>query len=173
MIKLAAIVTVIFGLLAAEGSQQQVVERMQRDDCVRRCYVQVLDPELRRQELISLEKEAVRAIELRNGSYFRRVYSDDFTGTLSHGQQVDKAQWIDVIQSGALKYDSFNSSDIKVQIYGDMAVATCLWSARFTVKGQHFGHQMRAIHIYLNGASGWHVVSGQITSLPPDVQEPL
>lgn len=173
MIKLAAVATVILGLLAAEGSQQQVAERMQRDDCVRRCYVQVLDPELRRQELISLEKEAARAIALKNDSYFRRVYSDDFAGTLSHGQQVDKAQWIAVIQSGSLKYDSFISSDIKVQIYGDMAVAACLWSARFTVKGERVSHQMRAIHIYLNGASGWHVVSGQVTSLPPDMQEPL
>lgn len=173
MIKLAGIATVLIGLLAAAGSQQQYSERMQRDDCVRRCYVQVLDPELRRQELVSLEKEAARAIELRNGSYFHRVYSEDFAGTLSHGQQVDKTQWIAVIQSGTIKYDSFISSDIKVQIYGDMAVATCLWSARFTVRGERVSHQMRVMHIYLNGASGWHVVSGQVTSLPPDIQQPL
>jgi hypothetical protein len=128
---------------------------------------------MRRQEIVSLEREAGHAIQLRNGAYFRRVYSDDFAGTLSHGQQVNKAQWLAVIQSDAVKYDAFQASDIKVQIYQDMAVATCLWSSRFSMKGQQLGHQMRSIHVYLNGSSGWHVVSGQITSLPPDVGEPL
>jgi uncharacterized protein DUF4440 len=172
MIKFAGIAAVAVGLLLAQGSQQE--ERVaERNDCIRRCVTQPLDPELRRQELFSLEKEAGRAIELRNGTYFRRVYSEDFTGTLSHGQQVNKAQWIALIQSDAIRYESFNTSDVKVQIYQDMAIATCLWSSRFSSKGQHLSHQMRAIHVYLNGAGGWHVVSGQITNLPPDVGQPL
>lgn len=174
MIKLAGIATVAMMLLLAEGPPQQDERAAaERNDCIRRCLAQPVDPELRRQEIVSLEREAGRAIELRNASYFRRVYSDDFAGTLSHGQLVNKAQWIAVVQSDAVKYESFNASDIKVQIYQDMAVATCLWSSRFTSKGQRLSHQMRAIHVYLNGASGWHVVSGQVTNLPPDVGQPL
>jgi len=173
MIKFAGIATVAIGLLLAQGSPQQDERAAERNDCIRRCVTQPLDPELRRQEIVSLEKEAGRAIELKNGTYFHRVYSEDFAGTLSHGQQVNKAQWIALIQSDAVKYESFNSSDIKVQIYQDMAIATCLWSSRFSSKGQRLSHQMRAIHVYLNGASGWHVVSGQITNLPPDVGQPV
>ncbi len=173
MIKFAGIAAVAVGLLLAQGSPQQDERMVERNDCIRRCVTQPLDPELRRQEIVSLEKEAGRAIELKNGTYFRRVYSEDFAGTLSHGQQVNKAQWIALIQSDAVKYESFNTSDIKVQVYQDMAIATCLWSSRFSSKGQRLGHQMRAIHVYLNGASGWHVVSGQISNLPPDVGQPL
>lgn len=174
MIKFAGIAAAAIMLLLVEGPPQQDERAAaERNDCIRRCLTQPLDPELRRQEIVSLEKEAGHAIGLRNGSYFRRVYSDDFVGTLSHGQQVDKAQWIAVVQSDAVKYESFNASDIKVQIYQEMAVATCLWSSRFSAKGQRLSHQMRAIHVYLNGASGWHVVSGQITNLPPDVGQPL
>jgi hypothetical protein len=174
MIKLAGITAVAVVLIFAEGSPQQD-ERMAdaRNDCIRRCISQPLDPELRRQEIVSLEREAGHAIELKNSSYFRRVYSEDFAGTLSHGQLVNKAQWIAIVQSDAVKYESFNASDIKVQIYQEMAIATCLWSSRFSNKGQHISHQMRAIHVYLNGAGGWHVVSGQITNLPPDVGQPL
>ncbi|HEX2662974.1 MAG TPA: nuclear transport factor 2 family protein [Candidatus Acidoferrum sp.] len=174
MIKFAGIAAVATMLLLAEGPPQQDERAAaERNDCIRRCLTQPLDPELRRQEIVSLEKEAGHAIALRNGSFFRRVYSEDFAGTLSRGQQVDKAQWIALIQSDAVKYESFNASDIKVQIYQEMAVATCLWSSRFSAKGQRLSHQMRAIHVYLNGASGWHVVSGQITGLPPDVGQPL
>jgi|SRR5689334_18596122 uncharacterized protein DUF4440 len=173
MIKFAAIALVGVALLMGQGSPQQDERAAERSDCIRRCVTQTYDPELRRQEIVSLEREAGRAIQLRNGAYFRRVYSDDFAGTLSHGQQVNKAQWLTVIQSDTVKYDVFQASDIKVQIYQDMAVATCLWSSRFSTRGQQLGHQMRSIHVYLNGSSGWHVVSGQITSLPPDVGEPL
>jgi len=173
MIKFAAIAVVGVLLLIGQGSSQQDERAAERSDCIRRCVTQTYDPELRRQEIVSLEREAGRAIQLRNGAYFRRVYSDDFAGTLSHGQQVNKTQWLTLIQSDAVKYDVFQASDIKVQIYQDMAVATCLWSSRFSTKGQQLGHQMRSIHVYLNGSSGWHVVSGQITSLPPDVGEPL
>jgi hypothetical protein len=174
MTKFAGIAAVAIMLLLVEGPPQQDERAAaERNDCIRRCLTQPLDPELRRQEIVSLEKEAGHAIGLRNGSYFRRVYSDDFVGTLSHGQQVDKAQWIAVVQSDAVKYESFNASDIKVQIYQEMAIATCLWSSRFSAKGKSLSHQMRAIHVYLNGASGWHVVSGQITNLPPDVGQPL
>ena len=173
MIKFASVVVVAIGLLMGQSSPQQDERAAERSDCIRRCVTQSYDTELRRQEIVSLEREAGRAIQLKNGAYFHRVYSEDFAGTLSHGQQLNKAQWIALIQSEAVKYDAFQSSDIKVQIYQDMAVATCLWSSRFTTKGQQLGHQLRAIHIYLNGASGWHVVSGQITSLPPDVGQPL
>jgi len=146
-----------------------------RNVCIQRCLItpQMGDPEMQRQEVVSLEKEAARAIQLSNGTYFRRVYSDDFAGTLSHGQQVDKTQWIAAIESPLVKYESFNASDIKVHIYQDMAIATCLWSSRSIIRGQRISNQIRAIHIYMNTPRGWHVVSGQSTNLPPDVQQPL
>jgi len=128
---------------------------------------------LQRQEIVSLEREAARAIQLNNGTYFQRVYSDDFAGTLSHGQQINKDQWIATIQSPLVKRESFNISDIKVHIFQDTAVATCLWSSRFKVNGQQLSSQIRAIHVYINTRNGWHVVSGQTTNLPPDVQQQL
>jgi hypothetical protein len=131
------------------------------------------NPEMQREEIVNLEKEATRAIQLNNGTFFQRVYSDEFNGTLSHGQLVNKTQWIEIIQSTAVKYESFNATDIKVRVFKDSAVATCLWSVRSINKGQHISSQMRTIHVYINSPRGWHVVSGQATNLPPDVQQPL
>jgi hypothetical protein len=131
------------------------------------------NPEMQQAEIVNLEREAVRAIQLNNATFFRRVYSDDYAGTLSHGVQVNRAQWIEAIQSPSVRYQSFNASDIKVRIFQDTAIATCLWSANFLIKDQHFSAQMRAIHVYINTPRGWHVVSGQATNLPPDVHPPI
>jgi hypothetical protein len=131
------------------------------------------NPEMQRQEIINLENEAARAIQTNSGTFFRRVYSDDFIGTLSHGQPVNKALFIEAVQTPDVKYESFNASDISVRLYQETAVATCLWSWRGTFRGQRISSQLRAIHVYVNGPRGWHVVAGQTTILPPDVQQPL
>jgi hypothetical protein len=134
---------------------------------------QPVNPEMQRQEIINLETEAAHAIQLNNSTFFRRVYSDDFVGTLSHGQSVNKTAFIAAVQSSEVKYDSFNAADITVRIFQETAVATCLWSARGSFKGERFDGGMRVIHIYINGPRGWHVVAGQATILPPGAQLPL
>jgi ketosteroid isomerase-like protein len=139
-------------------------------ECIQRCIADPIDPELQRQEIVNLEREAAHAIQQSDGTFFRRVYSDDFSGTLSHGEIVDKAGFLKAVQSAQVKYDAFNASNIKVQIFRETAVATCLWSSRATVKGQSVNSQMRVMHIYVNGGNGWKVVAGQASALPPYTQ---
>jgi hypothetical protein len=131
------------------------------------------NPEMQRQEIINLETEAARAIQTNTGTFFRRVYSDDFSGTLSHGQLVNKTTFINAVQTGEVKYDGFNASDINVRLFKDAAIATCMWSARGIFKEQRFNAQMRVTHVYINTPRGWRVVAGQITVLPPGAQLPL
>ncbi len=174
MIRIACLAALVIGLAFASLGQGQGQEAA-REACMERCRTQpqAQDPELERQEIVSLEKEAARAIQLNSGTFFYRIYSDDFAGTLSHGQQINKLQWIAAVESPLIKRESFNVSDIKVRIFEDTAVATCLWSSRFTANGQHLSSQIRAIHVYIDTPNGWHVFSAQTTNLPPDVQQPL
>jgi hypothetical protein len=131
------------------------------------------NPELQRQEIVNLENETAHAILQNNGTFFRRVYSEDFIGTLSHGQPVNKAQFIDVVQTSGVKYESFIASDIRVRFFQDVAVATCLWSLRTNLNGQRIGGQLRVSHVYVSGPRGWQAVASQATPLPPDVHLPL
>jgi ketosteroid isomerase-like protein len=170
MSKIASTAALAIGMALTPSWQGQ---EAYRDACIQRCMTQSPDFELQRQEIISLEKEATRAIQQNSGTFFHRVYAEDYAGTLSHGQQVNKTQWINTIESPSVKYESFNASEIQVHIFQDTAVATCLWSSRFIISGQHISTQIRAIHVYVNTPNGWHVVSGQSTNLPPDVQQPL
>lgn len=170
MRKFAALLTLVLMLAPSWQAQEDW-----RSACYERCRAQraPTDPELERQEIVSLEREAARAIQLNNGTFFQRVYSDDYTGALSYGMLVNKAEWIDTVQSTAVSYESFTASDIKVRIFQETAVATCLWSARSIVKGQHVSSQLRAMHVYINTPRGWQVVSGQAINLPPAVPQPL
>jgi hypothetical protein len=131
------------------------------------------NPEMQREEIVNLEREAAHAILQNNGTFFRRVYAEDFSGNLSHGQPVDKTHFINEVQNGGAKYQSFNVSDIQVRLFRETAVATCLWTSRALYKGQLIDTQMRTMHVYINGPRGWHVVAGLITPLPPYTNHPL
>jgi hypothetical protein len=165
MTKIVSAVGLILWLALAPAQQTQ---QAYRDACAQRCYTANPDVDLERQEIVSLEKEAVRAIQQNNGTFFRRIYAEDYAGTLSHGQTVNKTQWINIIQSPAFKYQAFSATDINVRLFEATAVATCLWSTRAIVNGQLVSSQMRTTHVYVNTPLGWHVVSGQATNLPPD-----
>src|SRR5260370_42629476 len=105
MNKFAAIVTIGLAFAPAMVSQESIETR--RQFCVETCLREHPDPELQRQEGIALEKEAARAIQLRNPTFFNRVYSEDFSGNLSHGEPVDKARLIAAVPAPALKSWSF------------------------------------------------------------------
>jgi ketosteroid isomerase-like protein len=125
------------------------------------------NPELQRQEIINLEHEMASAIRLNNATFFRRVFTDDFIGTLSHGQTVNKQELIEQVQNSGSSYQSFEASDITVRIFRSTAIATCLWSSRGTYRGQRVDTQMRTMHVYINASRGWHVIASETTALPP------
>jgi hypothetical protein len=143
------------------------------ESCVASCRAQRPDPEMQRQEIINLEKETVRAIQLKNSSFFSRVYADDFSGALSHGQSVNKAKFIEAVRGSATDYESVNVSDIQVRFYRDTAVTTCLWSARSIIGGQREGAQLRVTHVYVYGMGGWRAILSQATPLPPGAKLPI
>jgi len=122
--------------------------------------------EAKQEELINLEKETARAIQWNNGTLFRRIYGDDFVGIMPSGQMKDKAAWISSMENSGIKYSSFVTSDIRVRMFQDTAVVTCLWSARGTEAGRAFNRQMRVTHVYIYGQRGWQAISSQETLLP-------
>jgi len=144
-----------------------------RESCYQTCMVERPNLELRRQEVVALEKEAARAIQNKDATFFRRVYSDDFRGTLSHGQPVTKTSYIELVQGLGAKYEAVTVSDIGVNFYRDTAVVTSLWSLRSSDRGERVSSQLRIIHVYVYGTSGFRVVLGQSTPLPPFGAESL
>lgn len=118
------------------------------------------------QELVNLETETARALQLGNTTFFKRVYGDDFLGTTSTGQVIDKNTYLAQIASSTVKYSVFIASDIHVRIFLDTAVVNCLWTARGTLSGKSFDRQYRVTHVYIYGQRGWQAIASQETLLP-------
>src|SRR6266849_10278951 len=162
-------------LAPSQVSQQMMEEALQnrRASCMDSCMRERPNPDLQRQEVIALERETARAVQLNNATFFNRVYSEDYSGVLSHGEVVNKARLMAVVSTPDIKYESFAATNIKVLIFRDTAVASCVWSMRAVFKGQRISSQMLVMHVYVYSPSGYRVVTSQITPLPPYARQPL
>ena len=173
MLKFAVLIAVVLGVVVGIRGQEQNLNQYLTAEQQRERQRAAAQAEMDHQELMTLESEAAHAIQLNNMTFFRRVYSDDFAGTLSHGQSVNKVTFIDALQNPEMKYASFVASDISIRTFDETAVATCMWSMRGTYKGKAISSQVRVMHVYINGPRGWRVIAGQLTSLPPIMEQPI
>ncbi|HYA97281.1 MAG TPA: nuclear transport factor 2 family protein [Methylomirabilota bacterium] len=119
-----------------------------------------------RQELTTLEREAARALQVGNLTFYRRVYGEDFVSISANGQVMDHAAFIAALENSPNKYTSVLATDIRVRIFENTAIITCLWSFRGSNAGHPFSRQSRMTHVYVYGQSGWKVVAAQETVLP-------
>ena len=126
------------------------------------------NPEMQRQELVNLEKENARAIQLHNPTFFRAAYSDDFHGISRYGETVSKAGIIRELQSLPLEFDSVVSSDAQVRMFRDAAYVLSLRSEVGRANGKKFYNQYRILRVYVNTPRGWRIVSQLETRLVTD-----
>jgi ketosteroid isomerase-like protein len=117
------------------------------------------------------EQEVRRTIEKyrtallqKDAATLGRIWADDYTFTNGAGETHSKAERLANLKSGATSLDSISEEeDMKVRVYGNVAVAT----SRVTIKGQYSGKQTsgqyRSIHVWVKGAAGWQLVANQIT----------
>ena len=124
------------------------------------------DAELHREELDLLVRETARAVQLKNPSFFRRVYGDDFLGTAPNGMVMDRAALIASVQNSPATYATLIATNVRIRIFQDTAIVTSVWSARGTQDGHGFSRQSRVIQIYVYTQGGWQVVASQETLLP-------
>jgi ketosteroid isomerase-like protein len=125
-----------------------------------------VDGEMQRVELDMLARDTAQAMQLKNPSFFRRVYDEDFVGTIPNGMAVDKAALINYVQNSSATYATFIATNVRIRIFQDTAIVTSVWSARGTQDGRSFSRQSRVIQIFVYSQRGWQVVASQETLLP-------
>lgn len=144
-------------LLSPSASAQNILEEHKQI---------ATDADIHREELDMLARDTARAVQLKNPSFFRRVYGEDFAGTTPNGTVMDKAALISYIENSPATYATFIATNVRIRIFRDTAIVTSVWSARGTQDGRSFSRQSRVIQVFVYGQRGWQVVASQETLLP-------
>lgn len=118
-------------------------------------------------QLVSQHEQALLR---KDTATLERIWADDLTFINPGGEMLTKAQRLENVRSGATKFDSIESTDQKVRVYGDTAVVT----GHYTIKGQYntakgqysgqeVGGQYRVTLVGVRRGGQWQVVAIQMT----------
>ncbi len=111
------------------------------------------------QEIMKANKEYDEAILRRDPAVFDRLMADDFFYTSSDGEVVTKAQELTNVKSGDTKYESAQSHDVQVRVYGDAAVVTGRWKSKGIRKSKAFDENERYTTVYAKRGGRWQLVA--------------
>jgi ketosteroid isomerase-like protein len=117
-------------------------------------------------EVTRLEREVGEAISRRDVAALDRLIADDFQVTNPSGQVMSKHEAIAALASPDYELDSLSNDDIAVRVFGDVAVATAVGTARGRHRGQEASGRFRYLRAWVRRQGRWQAVAAQSTNLP-------
>ena len=94
------------------------------------------------------------------------ILRDDLTYIHSSGQLETKAQVIDEIATGKLKYRAIVPSEQTVRVLGDAALMTGRAQIKATSGGKPLGFWVRFTEVWVRSEKTWRLAAWQSTRLP-------
>jgi ketosteroid isomerase-like protein len=121
------------------------------------------------QELLAVETAWSQATIKRDPGTLNRFYADEYIFTNEHGVASNKAKEITDITSGAFRLTAFSFSDVKVRLYGDVAVVT----GQNTIAGKwediakDISGPYRFTDVFVRRGGRWQCVASQSSRITP------
>src|SRR3989440_12981296 len=123
------------------------------------------------QEIIKLEQAVTDAQFKKDRAALERLLADDYLYTHSNGSVLNKAQEIAESMSSDVQWTDSKFADLKVRIFGDVAVLTGRQTIQGTAKG--FVPGPRSItDIFVKRSGHWQGAGGQAPLEPTQPDAP-
>ena len=117
------------------------------------------------QEIIKLEQTVTNAQFKKDRAALERLLADDYLYTHSNGSVLNKAQEIAESMSSDVQWTDSKFADLKVRVFGDVAVLTGRQTIQGTAKGYVPGPR-RITDIFVKRSGHWQWAGGQATLEP-------
>jgi ketosteroid isomerase-like protein len=119
------------------------------------------------QQISMLSDQLIQAQLNADTSFFEKHYADDATIIHGSGKVFTKDQEIADLKSGSLKYESIETRERKIHIYGDTVVVNFLIFFKGAVSGQPFSGDLCRTVVWVKQKGNWKIVSYQVTRVAP------
>jgi ketosteroid isomerase-like protein len=115
------------------------------------------------QVLMQLERDWNDAVKRRDAAWLERYLADDFMWTSPEGTVNDKAKEITGIKD--LTFETLDSTDMQVRVYGDTAVMTGSTTVKGKYKDQDISGAYRFTDTFVRRDGQWQIAASQVTRI--------
>jgi len=118
------------------------------------------------EQQIKILHEKNRQAALKGDTSFLEQYvADNYADIGGDGSLMTKDQDIQMMKSGAIKYEEIDERDVMVHVYGDTAIINALAKLRLTVHGNPISGNYREIFVWVRKNGKWREVCFQATAV--------
>lgn len=118
------------------------------------------------EEVLQAEREWVRAHQELDVAAIDRLMGEDYTIIDARGAVRGKAETLASYQSQTRNWESADSDEYDVRVYGDTAIVIGRWRARGSNAGELFDYAARFMAVYVKRGGRWQIVADQSTPIP-------
>lgn len=94
-----------------------------------------------------------------------RLWSDDLVVTVTNMPVMTKPDAIGFLRSGRMRFQRYETSDIRIRLYGDAAVVTGRLERTRTINGREIDDNWRFTKMYVREAGRWKVVAWHASTI--------
>jgi ketosteroid isomerase-like protein len=158
-IAIAVSVAVLVLTVAVSPQPNQEVEKQYQYALKKR-----LSPD---QELIKLENEWADALVKHDWAFLDQILADDYIWTDPDGNVWTKAQFLASLKSGEDVLTAAVADEIRVRVYGDVAVVTGRTTVKEQYKGKDISGQYQWTDMWVKDYAGrWQCVASHSSRAP-------
>jgi hypothetical protein len=119
-------------------------------------------------EVVATDERRIDALRRGDPKPLREIYADDYTLIAPVGATIrSKADQIDELTGGRLKYGRIDVSERTVRIYGDTAIVVQREKIEIWQDGKQMGGDVRFTRTYKRLGNQWRVIATHGTTVVP------
>ncbi|MGB9072701.1 MAG: nuclear transport factor 2 family protein [Terriglobales bacterium] len=115
------------------------------------------------QQIKTLHDQGREAALKGDASFFEKRLANTYFGIGGNGRLRTKADVLQDLKSGGIKYESIDERDVKINTYGDTVVLNSIASVKLTMNGKPVNGDYRATFVYVKHGGKWEEVAFQST----------
>jgi len=119
-----------------------------------------------RDELLRLEHLWNDAHIRGDAAILNRLWADDLEVAVPKMPVMKKGELVKFVDSGRMKFQRYETSDLNIRIYGQSALVTGRLQRKREINGHVMEDDWHFTKVYLRGADGWRVVSFHASENP-------
>ena len=113
-------------------------------------------------ELRQLERNLISAIQAKDTEKLKRIWADEYLGTAPDGRVVNREDLLSAVKGGALALESLEVDDLRVRLFGDVAVMTGHAAVKASVDNEDYSGSYRGTGIFIKRQGRWEVIGVQV-----------
>jgi hypothetical protein len=120
------------------------------------------------QQIRTLHDQGRQAALKGDAGFLEEHLAASYFGIGGDGRLRSKAESIQNVKSGSIKYESIDERDVKVDTYGNTAIVNSMASVKLISNGKPIAGDYRATFVYVKQGGDWREVAFQATPVPPE-----